>query len=248
MLEIRTHGEIAELNLNRPPANALNHELLRRLMAAVDEVLADGARGLILSGQEGMFSAGIDVPELLGMDRTAILEFWSLLFETSKTLLTSPVPVVAVLAGHSPAGGAVLAAHCDYRIGANGPFKIGFNEVQVGLPLSTTILKVFEELVGARIARQLAMQGRLLSMPEALEIGFVDELLDADQVMPRSLEYLEYLLSLPPTAMNGTRLSGKAGLIEAARNATDVEQVTDSWFSAETQAAMRALVESLKGN
>lgn len=245
MLEVIVHGDIAELNLNRPPANALNHELLRKLLAAIDDAVGGGARGLVLSGQEGMFSAGIDVPELLGMDRPAILEFWSLLFESSKALLTSPIPVVAALAGHSPAGGAVLAAHCDYRIAAEGPYKIGFNEVQVGLPLSTTILMVFEELVGARMARQMAMQGKLMTMDEALDIGFVDELLAADRLMDRVMDYLENLLSLPPIAMNRTRLIGKARLIEAARNATDVEMVTDSWFSAETQTAMQALVESL---
>jgi len=246
MLDIISHGDIAELSLNRPPANALNHELLRKLLAGIEQVLDDGARGLILSGQDGMFSAGIDVPELLGMDRPAILEFWSLLFDSSKALLTSPVPVVAALAGHSPAGGAVLAAHCDYRIAVDGPYKIGFNEVQVGLPLPSTILMVFEELVGPRIARQLAMQGKMMTMGEAFEVGLVDELLAADRLMVRVLEFLESLLALPSTAMNRTRLTAKANLIKAVETATDVEQITESWFSAETQAAMRGLVESLK--
>jgi len=246
MLDIISHGDIAELSLNRPPANALNHELLRKLLAGIEQVLDDGARGLILSGQDGMFSAGIDVPQLLGMDRPAILEFWSLLFDSSKALLTSPVPVVAALAGHSPAGGAVLAAHCDYRIAVDGPYKIGFNEVQVGLPLPSTILMVFEELVGPRIARQLAMQGKMMTMGEAFEVGLVDELLAADRLMVRVLEFLESLLALPSTAMNRTRLTAKANLIKAVETATDVEQITESWFSVETQVAMRGLVESLK--
>lgn len=245
MLQIISHGDIVELQLDRPPANALNHALLRRFLRAMNEITVRGSKGLILSGREGMFSAGIDVPELLGMDRPAIFEFWELLFASSKALLTSPVPVVAMLEGHSPAGGAVLAAHCDYRIAADGPFKIGFNEVQVGLPLTGTMLRVFEELVGPRIARQLAMQGKMLAMAEALDIGLIDELLAPEMVRGRTLEYLESLLSLPPMAMNYTRLAGKARLIDAARNAKDVEQVTDKWFSTETQAAMRALVERL---
>jgi len=248
MLDIIAHGDVAELSLNRPPANALNHELLRTLLSGIEQVLNDGARGLILSGQQGMFSAGIDVPQLLGMERPAIHEFWSLLFESSKALLTSPVPVVAAVAGHSPAGGAVLAAHCDYRIAVDGPYKTGFNEVQVGLPLSANILMLFEELVGPRIARQLAMLGKMMTMREAFEIGFVDELLAADQLMPRVLAYLRTLLALPPTAMNRTRLAGKANLIRSIQSATDVDQITDSWFSTETQAAMQALVESLKIN
>jgi len=245
MLDIVAHGEIAELRLNRPPANALNHEILRKLLAGIEQVLGDGARGLILSGQDGMFSAGIDVPQLLGMDRPAIFEFWSLLFDSSKALLTCPVPVVAALAGHSPAGGTVLAAHCDYRIAVNGPYKIGFNEVQVGLPLSANILMLFEDLVGSRVARQLAMQGKMMTMDEAFAIGLVDELQDAEHLMGRVVQYLEMLLALPPVAMNRTRLAGKANLIRSIESSTDVENITESWFSEETNQALHALAESL---
>jgi len=66
------------------------------------------------------------------------------------------------------------------------------------------------------------------------------------QIIAINCHITRRVLTLPPTAMNQTRLAGKAGLIEAAENATDVEQVTDSWFSDETQVAMRALVDNLK--
>ena len=248
MLEIISHGEIAELQLNRPPANALNHELLEALLAAYDEVVNGGARGLILSGQAGMFCAGIDVPELLGQDRASIHRFWSLLFRAASSLATCPVPVVAALAGHSPAGGAVLAAHCDYRVAAEGTFKIGFNEVQVGLPLPSTILLTFTELVGPRLARRYGMAGRLMPMDEALEIGFVDELVPGERVIERSVEFLNGLLALPSVAMNRTRLTGKAALIAALGESDDVERTTTDWFGDETQAAMRALVANLGKN
>jgi 3,2-trans-enoyl-CoA isomerase len=248
MLDIISHGEIAELRMHRPPANALNHELLEALIGGFARVRDEGATGVILAGQEGMFCAGIDVPELLGQERDSIHAFWSLLFEFSRTLVSSPVPVVAALAGHSPAGGAVLAAHCDYRIAVDGPFKIGFNEVQVGLPLPSTILMVFESLVGARVARQLGMRGQLIEMQEALRLGLVDELVGPEQLTDRVLEWLRTLLALPPIAMNRTRLLAKARLIEALEVAPDVAQVTDDWFSPETQSAMLRLVESLKKN
>jgi len=74
----------------------------------------------------------------------------------------------------------------------------------------------------------------------------VDELLAADRLMVRVLEFLESSLALPSTAMNRTRLTAKANLIKAVETATDVEQITESWFSVETQVAMRGLVESLK--
>jgi enoyl-CoA hydratase/carnithine racemase len=128
----------------------------------------------------------------------------------------------------------------------NGPYKIGFNEVQVGLPLSANILMLFEDLVGSRVARQLAMQGKMMTMDEAFAVGLVDELQDAEHLMSRVVEYLEMLLALPPVAMNRTRLAGKANLISSIELSTDVENITESWFSEETNQALQALVESLK--
>ncbi|MFW2404076.1 MAG: enoyl-CoA hydratase/isomerase family protein [Gammaproteobacteria bacterium] len=246
MLDIIPHGDVVELQMNRPPANALNHALLEALLSACATSVEAGARGLILSGREGMFCAGIDVPELLGQDRASIHRFWSLLFNADRALASSAVPVVAAIAGHSPAGGAVLAAHCDYRIAAEENFKIGFNEVQVGLPLPRSIMSTFSDLVGNRTARRLGMEGRLISMDEAREVGLVDELVPQDQVVPRAIEYLDGLLRLPPIAMNRTRLIGKSQLLDVLADEGDVETTTENWFSDETQDAMQALVKSLK--
>lgn len=248
MLDVESHGEIVELRINRPPANALNHDLLEALLSAGDTAVRDGAKALMLSGQQGMFCAGIDVPELLDQDHASMLRFWGLLFATAKSLAACPVPVVAALTGHSPAGGTVLATHCDYRIGAEGGFKMGFNEVQVGLPLPSTFMRVFADLVGTRQARLLGSEGRMLLLDEALEVGLIDELVPADRVVERSLEYLDGLLRLPPLAMNRTRLIGKAHVLEALEDEHAIELATDAWFSDETQTAMRALAESLKKN
>jgi 3,2-trans-enoyl-CoA isomerase len=182
---------------------------------------------------------------LLGQSRSDIHRFWSLLFQTGKSLAACPVPVVAALAGHSPAGGAVLAAHCDYRIAAEGAFKIGFNEVQVGLPLPPSIMRVFRDLVGARLARQIGMQGQLILMEQALEIGLIDEIVAPELLEERAIEYLQGLLALPPIAMNATRLDGKAHLLDVLAESDDVDRTTTAWFSDETQAAMQRLVDSL---
>jgi enoyl-CoA hydratase/carnithine racemase len=109
MLEFIRHDAILELRLSRPPVNALNPELVRRLRKAVEDADADGARGIVLSGRPGMFSAGLDVPELLQLDRTQLVAFWQDFFGLCAALAASPIPVVAAIGGHSPAGGAVLS-------------------------------------------------------------------------------------------------------------------------------------------
>ena len=139
----------------------------------------------------------------------------------------------------------MLALQCDYRIGIEGNFRIGLNEVQVGLPVPSTILLALEQVIGPRRARQLATRGSLLPMAEALAIGLVDELVGPDSLLPVALTRAQELLALPPVAMNTTRLAGKAELLEAYRSSSDVATATDWWFSAETQAEMRKLVDRL---
>lgn len=231
--------------MDRPPANALNRELVEKLLAALETARMDGARAIILTGRPGMFSGGLDVPDLLSLDRRQVETFWGLFFALNRQLAASPVPVIAAVSGHAPAGGAVLALQCDYRIGVAGKFRIGLNEVQVGLPVPGTILLALEEVVGPRVARRMATCGQLLSMDEALGVGLLDELVEPAELLAAALARANELLALPPVAMNTTRLAGKARLIEALNSSGDTGAATAWWFSAETQTEMRKLVARL---
>ena len=129
------HGDIVEVKLARPPVNALNPALCHDLASALSMAVAEGARGIVLSGGPNVFSAGLDVPHLLslGDDRHALTLAWEVFFDAAMVLATCPVPVVAAISGHAPAGGCVLALCCDYRVMASGPFRIGLNEIDAAL-------------------------------------------------------------------------------------------------------------------
>jgi Delta3-Delta2-enoyl-CoA isomerase len=147
------HGAIRELRLNRPPANALSPELILALRRAVESAPHDGVRALVLSGAPGRFCAGLDVPLLLTFDRPAMASLWRELYALMRALACSPIPIAAALTGHAPAGGTVLPLFCDWRVIAEGDFKMGLNEVQVGIPLPPAILAALRRLVG-RAARR----------------------------------------------------------------------------------------------
>ena len=247
MLEASRHDGIAELTLRRPPANALNTALVTALKQSLEAEVAAGCRAVVLTGLPGMFSGGLDVPELIDQPRAAIHEFWSVFFALCRTLAESPVPVIAAISGHAPAGGAVLTLFCDYRIAVAGRFRIGLNEVRVGLPVPSTILLALAGVVGQRTAARLAMRGDMPHMEEALGLGLVDELVAAEALMPRAREFAAELAALPPIAMNQTRRVTRSALVEALCASSDVEVATAYWFSDETQAQMRALVARLAG-
>src|SRR5579872_1954926 len=201
MLKTIEHGEILELRLDRPPVNALNHALVKELRAAIDKAPAAGARAIVLSGSPGMYSAGLDVPELLGYDRAGMSRFWQDFFALLRSIALSPVPVAAAITGHSPAGGAVMAIFCDTRVAAEGQFKIGVNEVQVGLPVPRVILAALTRLLGQRQAERLAVRGLLLSPADALAAGLVDQVAAPEEVIPAAVAWCREIVALPPAAM-----------------------------------------------
>lgn len=246
MLKIHEHGEVAEIEMHRPPVNAMNQAFIDELTEVYKRLRNSGARAIVISGREGLFSAGLDVPALLGKSRQEITAFWTSFFRLMSAIAASPVPVAAAITGHAPAGGAILALHCDYRVAAQGDYRIGLNEVQVGLPVPVNILFMLEFIVGGRKAMSLASTGALLAPDDALVIGLVDELAQVDQTVAAALAWCEMMLALPPQAMNATRLNAKAALIAKAQdNESYAATAADYWFSAETQAAMSRLVDKL---
>jgi enoyl-CoA hydratase/carnithine racemase len=248
MLNRITHDTIVELQLARPPVNALNLELLRSLRAALEEAPATGARGIVLSGAPGMFSAGVDVPALMGRERSEVRAFWREFFAVCAVLARSPVPVVAAITGHSPAGGAVLSLFCDYRVMAEGPFKIGLNEVQVGLSVPDCIQMALRRVVGTYRAERLLVAGAMIESSQALACGMVDELTGVEQVTTRALHWLRELLALPAHAMLATRALARADLADAYADvdALPLDAFVDGFFHPQTQAVLQGLVDRLR--
>jgi enoyl-CoA hydratase/carnithine racemase len=245
MLRVTAEALVTAIALDRPPANALTTEFVVAIRQALAAATADGARCIVLTGRPGMFSGGLDVPALLPLGPAAMSEFWREFFRLNQALLSSPVPVVAALSGHAPAGGTVLALCCDYRIAASGDFRMGLNEVAVGLPVPDTIIAAAAALVGLRLAHRLTMTAELVVVAEALRLGLVDEVVAPDALAARAQAFAARLAALPPVALNQTRAAARADLLTRFDLEASVQRATAAWFSPETQAGMQALVARL---
>lgn len=248
MLETEEHGDIRELRLARPPVNAINLELVQALRAELARAVADERHGVILSGRPGIFSAGLDLKDLLALSRPQLKTFWKAFFNLLQDLANLPCPAVAAITGHSPAGGAVLALFCDRRIAAHGKYVMGLNEVQVGLVVPWPIQRAFTRLLGARQAERLLVAGALLSPDDALAVGFLDEVADTEAVVPQSVQWLQQINALPRNAMLQTRKLLRAEYAQpfAEVGEGDYEQMLDGWFSDATQRSLRAVLERLE--
>jgi len=248
MLEIIDHGPIREIRLARPPANALNKPLFEALDAALVEA-AESASAVVVSGLPGMFSAGLDVPELLQLDRQAFYSMFMRFLQTSKTIATMPIPTAFALTGHAPAGGMVLAVFGDYRVMASGRFKTGLNEVQVGLVPFSMVRKAVVRLLGAHQAERILVAGELMDAQRAADIGLVDELAESPQeVVSQAVKWCERQLALPAHAMQTMRTAARADILAFFDSGleSDAEAFTEMWFREDTRSILTAMVEKLK--
>ena len=246
MIITTNHAAVRELRLSRPPANALSPELIVALKHAVEAAPNDGARALVLSGTPGMFSGGLDVPLLLTLDRPTMAQVWRDFYFLLRALACSPIPIAAAITGHGPAGGTVLALFCDWRGMAEGDWKMGFNEVQVGIPLPPVILSALKRQIGARQAERLGTGGLVVSAAEAARLGLVDELIPVEGVVDRAVAWCQTLLALPPQAMAATRRNARADLASLFDHIEDeLAEVIVTWWSDETQTVLRALAAKL---
>ncbi|MDI1252860.1 enoyl-CoA hydratase/isomerase family protein [Thermomonas sp.] len=245
LVETTIHGDIHELRLARAPVNALDPSLCQALTSAIADAVANGARGIVLAGGPKVFSAGLDVPFLLslGNDHDALLSAWNDFFGAARALANCPVPVAAALAGHSPAGGCVLALCCDYRVMADGPYRIGLNETQVGLVAPEGIQSLLARVVGPHRAERLLVSGALVEATEALAIGLVDELTGIDEVATRARVWLEGLLQLPRGPVLETRRIARRDVVAALQpERIDLSRFVAAWMQPDTQAGLRAML------
>jgi enoyl-CoA hydratase/carnithine racemase len=245
LVETTIHGDIHELRLARAPVNALDPSLCQALTSAIADAVANGARGIVLAGGPKVFSAGLDVPFLLslGNDQDALLSAWNDFFGAARALANCTVPVAAALAGHSPAGGCVLALCCDYRVMADGPYRIGLNETQVGLVAPEGIQSLLARVVGPHRAERLLVSGALVEATEALAIGLVDELTGIDEVATRARVWLEGLLQLPRGPVLETRRIARRDVVAALQpERIDLSRFVAAWMQPDTQAGLRAML------
>jgi len=210
MLNITDHDRIREICLARPPVNALNSKLVELLTRSIKQAQSE-CDAVVLSGRDGLFSAGLDVVELMQYDRNGMTGFWTAFFELLRTTACSPVPVAAAITGHSPAGGAVICLMCDYRVMNRGDYRIGLNETRVGLIIPPVLHNTMARLTGPRVAEHMLVAGALVDSEEAFRVGLVDALETGHAAtIEHAIKWCENLLSLPRHSMLGNRACARA--------------------------------------
>ncbi len=213
MLEYVQEGDVAVFNIDDGKANAVGYEFLTAINEALDRAESD-AKAVVLVGRPGRFSAGFD---LSVMKEGGPEEAMKLVNEGGKMLLrlfSNPLPIVAACTGHALAAGAFMLLSSDTRIGANGDFKIGLNETAIGMTLPVFGFELSKARLSQRHLTASPVQARIYNPKEAVDAGFLDQIVEPDKVIETAIGAATGLAAISGDAYKGNKLGMRKPFID----------------------------------
>ena len=213
-LERRDAVLIAHLDDGK--ANALSMSMIAAINQVLDQADADLEIGsVVLHGREGKFCAGFDLGVMRSGDLVALAELVCAGGDLEQRLYGNGVPVVAACTGHALAAGALLLLGCDVRIAADVECKIGLNEVAIGMVLPDWAMSIAVERLSRRHLQRAVANARLTGPVEAVQVGFLDQVVPAHAVLDSAVAAATELASLHPRAYAGTVRKLRGGLLDS---------------------------------
>ena len=240
-------GGVRMLTLDRPPANAIDEELLGDLHAALREAeREDGVRAVVLTGAGAFFGAGFDLATPV-RDAAAVACLNTLYRDTHLALLGLPKPTIAMVNGHAIAGGMVMALACDYRLGRDGDYRIGLNEVAIGASYPKAAFEIVRLRLAHARASEVLLGAAIYPASQAIRLGVVDELLPADTFEATVLRRAARIGAFPRDAYAHTKMQlvSEAIARTLAETPEERERAAAVWSSRESRAARAAQRQKL---
>lgn len=238
---------VAVIRMELGRGNAIDDRFVAAMTAALDEVEASDARAMAITGAGTAFSAGLDLAYTGALSREELGRFVDAFDAFFTRAFAFPLPVVAAVNGHAVAGGAVLALAADSRIMARGAFRIGVNEVAVGIPFPSGAFEISRHALPAHAFGEAFLEGRLFSPEEALELGLVHRVVDGDVLIREAVDKARRLSTGSRAAIRIVKADDRAPVLARIRAQKEArkERFLEAWFSADAQARMRAIRERI---
>lgn len=213
---------IATLTLNNGKVNAISPDVIAAFNAALDQATEDRAV-VIITGQPGILSGGYDLKVMTAGPKEAVglVTAGSTL---ARRLLSHPFPVVVACPGHAVAKGAFLLLSADYRIGVDGPFSIGLNEVQIGMTMHHAGIELARDRLRKSAFHRSVINGEMFNPQSAVDAGFLDKVVAAQELRNAALEAARQLQKINMKAHKNTKLKVRKALLETLDTAILLDQ------------------------
>lgn len=215
---------VAVLHMDDGKANALGHDMIGALSDALDRAETE-ANAVVLMGREKRFCAGFDL-SVMSSGPEAVNKLVSSGAHLMTRLYTYKLPIIAACTGHALAAGGLLLLASDYRVGTKGDFKIGLNEVSIGMTTPQFLIDFARDRVPTRLLAQTVIHAQLFSPDQATEAGFLDEAVAADALETTALTVAERLGALPQPAFGNSKKKVNADTVAHINATLDADSST----------------------
>ena len=222
LVTYKLEGSIATISMDDGKMNALSLAMLTELNGAFDRAQADKAV-TILTGRDGVFSAGFDLKTLRagGQDAYAMLRAG---FELGTRLLAFPTPLFAAVNGHAMAMGAFLVMCADHRVGTAGAFKLTVNEVAIGLTMPRAGVEICRQRLTPAHFSSAVLLAHVYTPETAIEAGFLDRVVPAAELHGTVGALAAEAAKLDMRAHAATKLRARGPVLEAMRAANGADE------------------------
>ncbi|MFJ4249372.1 crotonase/enoyl-CoA hydratase family protein [Pseudomonas sp. NPDC089741] len=213
---------IATLTLSNGKVNAISPDVIAAFNAALDQAVTDRAI-VIITGQPGILSGGYDLKVMTAgpKEAVALVTAGSTL---ARRLLSHPFPVIVACPGHAVAKGAFILLSADYRIGVDGPFSIGLNEVQIGMTMHHAGIELARDRLRRSAFHRSVINGEMFDPQSAVDAGFLDKVVAAEELQGAALAAARQLKKINMLAHKNTKLKVRKALLETLDNAIIQDQ------------------------
>ncbi|MFK7607178.1 MULTISPECIES: crotonase/enoyl-CoA hydratase family protein [unclassified Pseudomonas] len=213
---------IATLTLSNGKVNAISPEVISAFNAALDQAEKDRAV-VIITGQPGILSGGYDLKVMTASPEQAI-ELVRQGSSLARRLLSHPFPVVIACPGHAVAKGAFLLLSVDYRIGVEGPFSIGLNEVQIGMTMHHAGIELARDRLRKSAFHRSVINGEMFNPVSAVEAGFLDQVVKPEALLDTAREVARQLKKINMKAHKNTKLKVRKELLDTLDKAIELDK------------------------
>lgn len=213
---------IATLTLNNGKVNAISPDVIAAFNAALDQAVQDRAV-VIVTGQPGILSGGYDLKVMTSgpQNAVALVTAGSTL---ARRMLSHPFPIIVACPGHAIAKGAFILLSADYRIGVEGPFNIGLNEVQIGMTMHHAGIELARDRLRKSAFHRSVINGEIFNPQDAVDAGFLDKVVPAEQLMATAVAAAQQLKKINMTAHKNTKLKVRKAFLETLDKAIELDQ------------------------
>jgi enoyl-CoA hydratase len=215
-------GDVSTVTMDDGKVNVFGIDLLRAVHQAFDQAEQDRTV-VLLKGRPGYFSAGFDLKVFQSSpeDSITMLRLGATLAER---ILAFPAPVAVACTGHAFPAGAFLLMAADWRLGADGPYKLGLNEVRIGLTLPSFAVVLARHRMTPPAFDHATVTGEMLDPAAAVTAGLLDRVVPADELDAAAAEVVADLAaSIDRRAHAATKLRARQPVLDELRRAIDSE-------------------------